>query len=334
MTKVFLPVMLLCGLAGAQVLTVAEARVDTDGNGIPDLLGQTVTISAVATCEPTLFSTSGVSFYAQDATAGINVYAFEAPQDLMPGEEWLITGEIMFYNGLTEISPLSVNDYEYVGNPGMPQPFQLVRNQPVSESLEGLLLAVGDPGLVQWVTVSTSPSFAGGGYNFDVWNGQTVVPVRVNESTGIDVSGITVGTRLFLKGIGGQYDSTEPYDSGYQLLPRYQTDLTVFNPSVDNFFHLDVTGNPFAPDLGETMTIEYGGPQGVRFNLTLFDRAGRDLAHLATNSPAGDIFSYDGRDDWNEFLPMGQYLLCLEGVYPDGRRLTTTETVVIAAPLE
>ncbi len=109
--------MLLCGLAGAQVLTVAEARVDTDGNGVPDLLGQTVTISAVATCEPTLFSTSGVSFYAQDATAGINVYAFEAPQDLMPGEEWLITGEIMFYNGLTEISPLSVNDYEYVGNP-------------------------------------------------------------------------------------------------------------------------------------------------------------------------------------------------------------------------
>lgn len=334
MIKVILPVVLLCSFAGAQVLTIAEAREDSDNDGVPDLLGQIVTISGVATCETTLFSTTGFSFYVQDATAGINVYAYEAPMDLMPGEEWEITGEIKAYNGLTEISPASIDDYEYVGNPGMPQPVQLMRNQPVSEPLEGMLLAAGSPSQLQWVTVATSPSYAGGGYNFDVWNGQTVIPVRVNESTGVDVSGITAGSRLFLKGIGGQYDSTEPYDSGYQLLPRYQTDLTPFNPAIDNFFHLDVTGNPFAPDLGETMSIEYGGPQGVRFNLTVFDRAGRDLAHLAVNSPAGDIFNWDGRDDWNEFLPMGQYLMCLEAVYPDGDRLTTTETVVIAAPLE
>jgi hypothetical protein len=334
MTKVILPILLLCGIAGAQVLTIAEAREDSDGDGVPDLLGQTVTISGIATCEATLFSTSGVSFYVQDSSAGINVYAYEAPMDLAPGEEWEITGEIKAYNGLTEISPASVNDYQYVGSPGMPQPVQLLRNQPVSEPLEGMLLAAGSPSLQQWVTVATSPSYAGGGYNFDVWNGSTVIPVRVNESTGIEVTGIAAGSRLFLKGIGGQYDSTEPYDSGYQLLPRYQEDIAVFNPSIDNFFHLDVTGNPFAPDLGETMSIEYGGPQGARFNLTVFDRTGRDLVHLATNSPAGDVFNWDGRDDWNEFLPMGQYLLYLEAVYPDGDRLTTTETVVIAAPLE
>jgi len=334
MIKVILPVLLFCFVSGAQVLTIAEARQDSNGDGVPDLLGQTVTISGIATCEATLFSTSGVSFYVQDSTAGINVYAYEAPMDLSPGEEWEITGEIKVYNGLTEISPSSVDDYEYVGNPGVPAPIQLARNQPVSEPLEGMLLAAGSPSLLQWVTVATSPSYAGGGYNFDVWNGQTVIPVRVNESTGVDVSGVAAGTRLFLKGIGGQYDSEEPYDSGYQLLPRYQTDITVFNPAIDNYFHLDVTGNPFAPDLGETMTIEYGGPQGARFNLTVFDRAGRDLAHLATNSPAGDLFSWDGRDDWNEFLPMGQYLLYLEAVYPNGDRLTTTETVVIAAPLK
>ena len=35
MIKVILPVLLLCGIAGAQVLTVAEARVDSDGDGKP-----------------------------------------------------------------------------------------------------------------------------------------------------------------------------------------------------------------------------------------------------------------------------------------------------------
>ena len=334
MIKVLLPVMVLCCFAGAQVLTIAEARIDSDGNGIPDLLGEIVTISGIATCETGLFSSDGVSFYVQDSTAGINVYAYEAPGNLNPGEEWEITGEIKVYNGLTEISPESVDDYSYVGNPGMPAPVQLVRNQPVSEAIEGMLIAAGNQNLTQWVTVATAPSSAGGGYNFDVWNGQTVIPIRVNETTVIDVSAIAVGTRLFMIGIGGQYDSTEPYDSGYQLLPRYQSDIIIFNPSVENYFHLEVSGNPFAPDMGETMQIEYGGPQGVRFNLTLYDRAGRDLAHLAINSPAGDIFNWDGRDDWNEYLPMGQYLLMLEGVSPNGDRLTTTETVVIAAPLE
>jgi hypothetical protein len=334
MIKVLLPVFMLCGFAGAQVLTIAEARVDNDGDGIPDLLGETVTIRGIATCETTLFSTSGVSFYVQDATAGINVYAVEAPGNLAPGEEWEITGEIKAYNGLTEISPASLDDYVYIGNPGMPDPLQMVRNQAISESLEGMLVAAGDQGVQQWVTVATDPSYAGGGYNFDVWNGQTIIPVRVNESTGISVSLVAVGTRLFLKGIGGQYDSTAPYDSGYQLLPRYQSDITVFNPSVENSFHLDVSGNPFAPSEGETMTIEYGGPLGAHFNLTVFDRAGRALALLAANSTAGDILSWDGRDDSNEYLPMGQYLLFLEGVSSGGERLVTTETVVIAAPLE
>ena len=332
--KVLLPVMVLCSLAGAQVLTIAEARVDSDGDGIPDLVGEIVTISGIVTCETTLFSTSGYSFYMQDATAGINVYAYEAPGNMVPGQRWELTGEIKAYNGLTEISPGSVDDYSYVDNPGMPAPVQLVRNQPVSEPIEGMLIAAGDQNLIQWCTVATSPSSAGGGYNFDVWNGQSIIPIRVNGSTGIDVSSISEGSRLFLLGIGGQYDSTEPYDSGYQLLPRYQTDLILFNPSVGDFFHLEVDGNPFAPERGETMQIEYSGPQGVGFNLTLYDRAGRDLAHLAINSPAGDIFNWDGRDDWNEFLPMGQYILLLEGVSSDGERLTTTETVVIAAPLE
>lgn len=334
MTKFVLPVMLLCCAAGAQVMTIAEARVDADGDGIPDLLGETVTISGIATCEPNLFSASGVSFYVQDATAGINVYAFEAPPGLSPGEEWEITGEILFYNGLTEISPNSVNDYVYVGNPGVPEPVQLARNQSVTEPLEGMLLAAGNQSQVQWTTVATNPSMAGGGYNFDVWNGLVVIPVRVNETTGITLDNISIGTRLFLRGIGGQYSTQPPYDSGYQILPRYQSDIIVFNPSIGAFFHLDVIGNPFAPTLGETMLVEYGGPQGMRFNLVLYDRSGRAVATLATNSPAGDLFTWDGRDDANQFLPMGQYLLHLEGISPEGERLTTNETVVIAAPLE
>jgi hypothetical protein len=240
----------------------------------------------------------------------------------------------MQYNGLVEISPSSSSDFVYIDTPGVPEPLLLGLNQGVSEGVEGLLLALGNSTAGQWVTVANNPESAGGGYNFNVWNGQTAVAVRVNESTGINVSNITAGTRLFLIGIGGQYDSEPPYDSGYQLLPRYQSDLQIYEPSISDGFHLTLlTDNPFAPSLGEILNMEYGGSSDMRFTLTVFDRSGRGVRHLADSRPAGDVVQWNGKNDSGEILPVGPYVVLLEGVDADGKRYTTTETVVVAAPL-
>jgi hypothetical protein len=264
------------------------------------------------------------------------VYAYDSasPGPIQAGERWRITGEIKQYNGLVEISPATPSDFTYIDNPGVPAPLQLGLNQGVTEAVEGLLLALGNSAQGQWVTVANDPESAGGGYNFTVWNGQTAVAVRVNSTTGISVSGISAGTRLFMRGIGGQYDSEPPYDSGYQLLPRYQSDIQPYQPSISDGFHLTVlTGNPFAPSLGETVNLEYGGPQNMYFTLTVFDRAGKDVAHLAESRPAGDVVQWDGTDDSGQALSMGPYLVLLEGVDSEGKRYTTTETAVVAAPL-
>lgn len=327
---------LFVSLSGAQTVTIAEAREDLDGDGIPDRLGEILTIEGTATCEGTLFSETGLSFYIQDETAGINVYAYESasPGPIAAGERWRITGEILQYNGLVEISPSTPSDFTFIDTPGMPDPLQLGINQGVTEDVEGQLLGLGNSAQGQWVTVANDPESAGGGYNFSVWNGRNAVAVRVSGSTGISVAGLTAGTRLFMKGIGGQYDSEPPYDSGYQLLPRYQSDLQVYQPSISSGFHLTVlTANPFAPVLGETVNLEYGGPSDMRFTLTVFDRAGRDVANLADSRPAGDVVQWDGTDDSGDYLPMGPYLVLLEGVDSEGKRFTTTETVVVAAPL-
>jgi len=335
MNRFLVPAFLACRL-WAQVLTVAEARADLDGDGIPDLLGCTVTIAAVATCEGTLFSSTGLSFYVQDETAGINVYAQSSaspPGGIVAGDLYLITGEIKFYKGLTEISPSTPSDFQYLGSPGVPQPLYLPRHGRINESMEGTLVVFGDTSLDHWVTVVDTPSMSGGGWNFSAWNGDALIAVRVMATTGIDLSDIGPGTRLVMTGIAGQYSSVAPYDTGYQLLPRYQQDIAVYSPSVSSAFHLDVRGNPFAPVLGEVMTVEYGAPPGTLMSLTVFDRSGRAVAHLAEGMPAGDLMIWDGRDELNEILPMGQYLMLLEGTTPSGDRLTTTETVVIAVPL-
>ena len=334
-------ILLICaGAAGAQTIAIAEAREDLNGDGIPDHLGEIVTIEGVATCEGSLFAQStspdNLSFYVQDETAGINVYGYDdaSPGTISAGDAWQITGEIKFYNGLTEISPTDPSDFEYLGHPGVPDPEQLSENQGVSEPFEGLLLSIGNESVGRWVTVADEPYFAGGGYNFNVWNGQTAIAVRVNESTGISMGSITVGVRLFLTGIGGQYDSESPYDTGYQILPRYQSDLAIYQPDIAGTFHLTIlTGNPFAPSLGETINMEYGGPSGMSLTLTVFDRAGRVEARLAESRPVGDVVQWDGTDENYETLPVGPYIVLLEGVDAEGKRYTTTETVVVAAPL-
>jgi hypothetical protein len=196
-----------------------------------------------------------------------------------------------------------------------------------------MLLRGGDPSAGTWVTVASQPALSGGGYNFAVWNGQASLAVRVNGSTGIGVTGIEPGVMLFLTGLGGQYDSEPPYDSGYQVLPRYQEDLDVYSPDIPSSFHLDVSVSPFSPGTGEFTVVEYGGPDGCRFTLRVFDRAGRTVATLASSRPGGEVMEWDGRDDSDEFLPIGPYLMLLEGTDSDGNRYTTTETVVIAAPL-
>ena len=320
----------------AAAVTVGEARADYDGDGLPDLLGQVVTITAVATCEPTLFSSgSGAGFYVQDATGGINIYSYELPGfSTGPGDTLQITGEIAQYNGLVEISPDTQGDYVFVGSGPAPDPMQLARHQGMSEAVEGLLVRAGDPGAGEWVTIAGDPVQSGAGWNLTAWNGQTSIAVRVGTSTGIDVSGIHAGDRFFITGIGGQYDSEPPYDSGYQLLPRYQSDLLPFSPSISSYFHLDVSGTPFAPSLGESMQFEFGGPPGWRFTVKVFDRSGREVARPAESRPAGDVMEWAGLDDHEEALPMGPYILMLEGVDPDGERYVTTETVVVAADLE
>jgi hypothetical protein len=347
-TLLTLTVLLLCVGAGTiqaqPLLTVAEARYDGDEDGIPDLLGDTLTIEAVATCEGTLFSSgSSLSFYVQDETAGINVYSYdehEPPGGIEAGDELSITGTIGFYNGLTEMMP--IQQMTVIGTAPVPSPLQLVLHQGVSESIEGLLLALGNQSSGQWVTVSTTPELAGGGYNFDVWNGETSVAVRVEENTGINVSAVYPGARFFLIGIGGQYDPEPPYNTGYQILPRYQSDLIPYSPTISQSFHLEImgapfvpgsTGNPFAPCIGEVTYIEYGGPSGMTFTLTVYDRSGRAVAHLAESRSSGDVVQWDGRDDNDDMLPIGPYLMQLVGIDQQGDRFKTTETVVIAAPL-
>jgi PKD repeat protein len=94
----------------------------------------------------------------------------------------------------------------------------------------------------QWTNVSP-------GFNVEVTDGQETWEVRIDEDT--DIFGTSAPQGHFsVAGIGGQFDSSEPYDSGYQLLPRYLND---FSEPVVAYFTMD---NAYDFGDGQDVNIE------------------------------------------------------------------------------
>ncbi|MCF6138858.1 5'-nucleotidase C-terminal domain-containing protein [Pseudalkalibacillus berkeleyi] len=198
-----LAALLPTGMAQAATTSITDAKTMT---------GQNVTVEGIVTAD---FTSSNLSAYIQDDTAGINVFSFnENLVDLQEGQRIQVTGEIKSYKGLTEIVPGTVEILSSGNDIPAAQKVDLATlYNGDAEPLEGSLVQVN--GYVQSVPTSN----AGSGYNIsfidDSLQGTTI---RVENATGIDVSTIQEGKWYDVTAIVGQYND-------YQLLPRTVEDF-------------------------------------------------------------------------------------------------------------
>lgn len=187
------------------------------------LQGQKVIIEGVVTADNSAIGGGRLSTYVQDATGGINVFAFEASAfpELTEGRLVEITGTITSYRGLTEIEPEAIT--VKAEGQTLPAPTELSLRQAsegaTAEPNEGRLAKVR--GFVTDVPSSAS----GGGYNVPIideqFNGLTLrVMVETNAITTLKAN-----TWYDFTGVLSQFDS-------YQLLPRKAVDVTELNPQL------------------------------------------------------------------------------------------------------
>lgn len=139
------------------------------------------------------------------------------------GDEVVVRGLIGQFSGLTQIEAVRV-DLASSGN-SLVAPTVVAALGEASESqlvrLEDVMLV--DPG--QW-----NPS--GPGFNVSVTNGAGTFTVRIDND--VDLFNLPAPTGTFnVTGIGGQFDSSSPYDEGYQLFPRYMEDIDPYSDVLD-----------------------------------------------------------------------------------------------------
>lgn len=261
-----------------------------DGNGVADSLGvQCWTRGVVVGVD--FDGNAGYSFYIMDTLGnqvnGINVYS---PVDVdnyvvTEGDSIRIRGEIDQFNGLTEIVPDSIA----LLNQNNPIPDTAMVTT-LNESTEAILVRFENAEI-------TAINF---GANYTLVSGQDTIVMRVDSDTDVDDSlSLNIGDSICsVVGIGGQFDNSSPYTSGYQVFPRYYTDVDIscfgqtppppapvvpFYPIAD-INNDDANGEPdslgvYCWTTGVVLGVDLDGNAGLSF--TLWDEEGINIWNFA-----------------------------------------------------
>jgi uncharacterized protein YdeI (BOF family) len=195
---------------------------ETNADGTLVHAGEVVRVQGVATVnDGILGGSTQVSYYIQDATGGVNVFQSSGgPSAIKAGDRVDMVGTITLYNGLAELVPVAPASVLDSGNP-LPQPAETsvaeLNAFATAEPLEGKLAVLS--------AQLNSADSGTGNRNVTLKTGEQTLTMRVIGATGINLSALPVGTPVRVTGIVSQYDSSKPYDSGYQIFPRSPADI-------------------------------------------------------------------------------------------------------------
>lgn len=328
----------------SNLLKISDVQKTGSDGFTPLLVGTTVTVEGIVS-GPDIYFTSSTSstasWYLQDNTGGVNVYGGTKGEFAL-GRRVVVSGTVTEYNGVTEVASTaaSIKLWDYAS--GLFAPREMIYNQLLGETIEGLLASVEG-------TISSTPAYAGGGYNMELRNGNAPIAVRILEVSGFDLSPLTYGTRVRVTGIVSQYDKDAPYNSGYQLVPRfadpyyyngilYPPDIEVIPDTVTAAAAAEIVSvdkNPFSPAQGEVAIIELNAPAENHLTLRIYDLKGRLVKTCLNNVPGGHQYYYwTGNDDSNRRANIGMYIAHLRSVTAQGSISDKTKIIVLGTQLK
>jgi hypothetical protein len=292
----------------SQIISIAEAREDLNGDFIPDRLGDTVTVEGVVFTPN--FSPDHNHYYIDDETAGIHVFAI-GPHSFgwNLGDYTQFTGEVMQYRGATEIVTFDSLSWLLInsGNP-TPDPIVLTIAQYLSdpEAYEGSLVEF------------TSVTLVGGNWPFpgtnallQISDGLDTLDISLDRHTDISNNPEPSWPRDII-GVGVQNTENIPPNDGYRLLPRFYSDFVLPTDvvpvanlvPVDFVMHQNFP-NPFNP----STTIYYSIPELSNVVLKVYDVLGNEVSILVNEQKSAG--NYKVEFDATE-LPSGIYFYKLQ----------------------
>jgi hypothetical protein len=275
------------------LLTIGEARIDEVNNAdgtpgadfIPDRLNQVVRVQGTVTSID-FRGGNGIEYYIQDATGAVDLFATSIDFGPFAIDDTVeATGAVTQFNGLTE---LTVTVVSFVASGSAPAAIVITLSQLADghgEAFEGKLVRIDN--LV--ITSGLFPA-AGSSGNVTIADGTGTATLRVDSDTNIDGTATPPGT-FSATGILGQFSSA-PFDSGYQLLPRFLDDIVASGGGGPALIALPATLAFPATTLGDAsvapVTLTNNGSSTLTLT-TPFTISGADASQFQVDAPAATM---------------------------------------------
>ena len=202
------------------ITPIGEARIDANGDHVPDRLGESVTVAGRASVGTGVLHRERLEAFIQDDTGGIQLFGYRFGELFEAGDRVVVTGVIDQHRGQTQLTDMK---YEVDRRrPEIPQPVEVTISQAHSEEYEGRLVRVRG-------RITNKRRNRGGEYLVinDPGRSDDVVMVFVSDFHVPTVSFDTcsLGDYVDVTGVLGQFDFTEPYSEYYQIRPRSPEDI-------------------------------------------------------------------------------------------------------------
>ncbi|MDX1909658.1 MAG: lamin tail domain-containing protein [Bacteroidia bacterium] len=204
------------------VYPIGLITADADANGIADSLNVLCEVRGVV-YGVDLRGGAGVQFTIRDQTDGIGVFTTSATvgyTTVTEGDSLHIIGTVSHFNGLNQMINLDTIIVVATGRPlALP-----VLVTALDETTENELVTLECVKLVN----PTQWTGTGSGFTAQITNGTATFDLRIDNDVALYSQPAPVGY-FAVTGLGGQFDSSDPRTSGYQLLPRTIADIEVEN---------------------------------------------------------------------------------------------------------
>ncbi|MBK8982807.1 MAG: T9SS type A sorting domain-containing protein [Ignavibacteria bacterium] len=209
-------------IANAQIVPILSIK-PNDANGLPVQIDQFKTITGVVT----VANEFGGPAYIQDVTHGIAVFYNEFTAAISIGDSVIVTAKVGHFNGLSELvysTDGGTPSFSVVSNSNpVYDPEVITINQFNTQTFNGTEEYEGKLIRINGLTITGSGTFQAN-TNYTVTDATGTGQLRIDNNSNLVGTVIPTGTFDCIAA-AAQFDSSPPYSSGYQFLPRFTTDI-------------------------------------------------------------------------------------------------------------